>query len=99
MTIDKRSLRSYNPTMTKKHIPRAMKEQLWIKKVGRVFEAPCNIKWCENNMTSFDFHVGHNVPESKGGKLEWNNLVPICCRCNLSMGSSHNIREWNSLLS
>ena len=47
MTIDKTTLRSYKPTITKKHIPRAMKEQLWIKKVGRVFEAPCNIKWCE----------------------------------------------------
>jgi 5-methylcytosine-specific restriction endonuclease McrA len=97
--IDKTALRSYQPALVKQQLPRAIREQLWIKKVGRVFDAPCNIKWCENNMTAFDFHIGHNIPQSRGGSLLWNNLIPICCRCNLSMGSQYTIREWNRLIS
>jgi 5-methylcytosine-specific restriction endonuclease McrA len=97
--IDKTSLRSYEPVIVKKHLPKAVREQLWIKKVGRVFDAPCNIRWCDNNMNAFDFHVGHNVPESRGGTLRWDNLIPICARCNLSMGSQFTIREWNHLIS
>ena len=26
----------------------------------------------------FDFHVGHDQPESKGGTLDVDNLKPIC---------------------
>ena len=50
-------------------------------------------------MTAFDFHVGHDVPESHGGATEIANLRPICARCNLSMGSQYTIREWSALSS
>ena len=43
----------------------------------------------------FDFHVGHDQPESKGGTLDVNNLKPICARCNLSMSDKYTIEEWN----
>jgi hypothetical protein len=45
-------------------------------------------------MTVFDFQCGHNVPESKKGKTDISNLVPICSRCNLSMGSQFTFTEW-----
>jgi len=45
----------------------------------------------------FDFHVGHDKPESKGGKLNVDNLKPICARCNLSMSNNFTIQEWNKL--
>jgi 5-methylcytosine-specific restriction endonuclease McrA len=48
-------------------------------------------------MNVFDFHVGHNIPESKGGKTNINNLKPICARCNLSMGSQYSIEEWSKM--
>ena len=96
--IDKRSLRAYKPTLVKTHVPKALREQIWIKKVGRKFEVPCTIRWCGNMMTAFDFHIGHNVPESKGGTLHFSNLQPICCRCNLSMGNKFTIRDWNNIV-
>lgn len=77
-------------------IPRALREQLWIIKVGRVFESKCKIIWCGNRMTVFDFQCGHNIPESKGGATSLDNLVPICSRCNLSMGNHFTIDEWNA---
>ena len=46
-------------------------------------------------MDVFNFHVGHNIPESKGGDMVLENLRPICQGCNLSMGSQFTIDEWN----
>jgi 5-methylcytosine-specific restriction endonuclease McrA len=78
-------------------IPRALREQVWIYYAGKRFETRCLIPWCSNIMTVFDFHVGHDKPESRGGSTELNNLRPICSRCNLSMGSQYSIQEWAKL--
>ena len=78
----------------KANIPRALREQVWIQNAGKNFEHKCLIQWCQNIMNVFDFHVGHNIPESKGGATNIKNLKPICARCNLSMGSQYSITEW-----
>jgi 5-methylcytosine-specific restriction endonuclease McrA len=79
----------------KKKIPKALREQVWIQKVGKKFEAKCKTSWCSNKINVFDFQAGHDVPESKGGTTDLENLVPICARCNLSMGSQHTFKEWS----
>jgi 5-methylcytosine-specific restriction endonuclease McrA len=78
----------------KKTIPVALREQVWIQKFGRVFEHTCSTPWCENNITVFDFQSGHNIPESKGGATRLDNLVPLCARCNVSMGDRYTFVEW-----
>lgn len=78
-------------------IPKALREQVWIQNIGSNFEHKCLVKWCQNQMNVFDFHVGHNIPESKGGSTNINNLKPICARCNLSMGSQYSIEEWSKM--
>jgi 5-methylcytosine-specific restriction endonuclease McrA len=93
--------RSTTPTpggkKAKASIPAALREQVWVVHAGRSFERKCLVPWCQNMMTVFDFHVGHNVPESKGGATDLANLRPICARCNLSMGSQYSIEEWGRL--
>ena len=86
-----------NKKYKKKPIPRALKEQVWIQKAGHIFEIKCPIIWCDNHINAFNFHTGHNIPESKGGKTALENLVPICDRCNTSMGDRYSIDEWNKL--
>jgi hypothetical protein len=81
----------------KKKIPRALREALWLKHFGKQFEAKCSISWCANTITVYDFQAGHNVPECKGGTTTLDNLVPICSRCNLSMGSQYSIAQWEKL--
>ena len=81
--------------MSKAKIPRALREQLWIERVGKKFEAKCKTSWCKNKMTVFDFQCGHDIPESKGGETNLQNLVPICSRCNLSMSNTYTFKEWN----
>jgi hypothetical protein len=81
----------------KETIPKALREQVWIEKVGKFFETKCLTRWCKNIITVFDFQCGHNIPESKGGTLDISNLFPICSRCNLSMGDRYTYDEWVKL--
>jgi 5-methylcytosine-specific restriction endonuclease McrA len=52
---------------------------------------------CQNRINVFDFHVGHDIPESLGGMSSIENLKPICSRCNHSMSNNYTIKEWNKL--
>jgi 5-methylcytosine-specific restriction endonuclease McrA len=85
---------SQTPKVT---IPKALREQVWLTYAGRRYESKCMVRWCKNIMTVFDFHVGHDIPEIRGGATDISNLRPICARCNLSMGSQYTIKEWEQL--
>lgn len=78
-------------------IPKAIREQCWIQIFGEIFREKCYINWCENDISVFDFHVGHDKPESEGGTLNVSNLKPICARCNLSMSNNYTIKQWDAL--
>lgn len=78
----------------KQYIPKAIREQTWIHYFGKVFQHKCFVPWCKNQIDVFNYHVGHNLPESKGGKLVIQNLRPICSRCNHSMSNNYTITNW-----
>jgi 5-methylcytosine-specific restriction endonuclease McrA len=84
---------------SKAKIPRALREQVWLVHVGPKFQTKCKVSWCTNTMNAFDFQCGHNIPESKGGKTDVRNLIPICSRCNSSMGNQFTIDEWKKKFS
>lgn len=99
----KRLIKQKRPAITdkayvkKSSIPKALRTQVWLTFSGEVFKRKCYIPWCQNNMTVFDFHVGHDVPESRGGKTEVSNLRPICAQCNLSMSNKYTVEQWSKL--
>lgn len=78
----------------KQKIPKALREQVWISKIGKRFESKCKTSWCRNKITVFDFQCGHDIPESRGGSTDISNLEPICSRCNLSMGNEFTFKQW-----
>ena len=81
----------------KQKIPAAFREQIWFRDYGRSFEGKCPTRWCTNIINVFDFQSGHNIPESKGGPTVPDNLIPICARCNMSMGDRFTFTEWSKL--
>lgn len=89
------SAKSEDNKNRKQTIPRAIREQVWVLNLGKKFETKCFVPWCHNHINCFNFHVGHDKPESKGGPLEIRNLKPICGRCNLSMSNHYTIQEWS----
>ena len=94
----KRNTHNKSPVEYRKQtIPKALREQVWIQNFGKKFQHKCYIRWCSNIITVFDYHVAHNIPECKGGKLCLENLKPICSRCNHSMNSQYTIIEWLKL--
>ncbi len=78
----------------KASIPKALREQVWSRSMGLVFSGKCVTTWCKNTISVFDFQCGHNIPESRGGATTIDNLFPICCRCNMSMGNKYTFTEW-----
>jgi 5-methylcytosine-specific restriction endonuclease McrA len=89
-----KSMEGTPSSYTKKPIPKAIREQVWLKRVGKKFESKCKTTWCQNKITVWDFHCGHDIPESKGGETKIYNLHPICSRCNLSMSNNYTFSEW-----
>ena len=87
--------RSKLPASKKKTISKKLREEVWLKHFGETFSSKCPIIWCTRKVTVFSFEVGHNIPESKGGKTTINNLIPICGDCNRSMGDRYTIDEFS----
>lgn len=87
-----------NTTMViRRNIPSALRQQVWIKYNGEIFNAKCKIQWCKNIITPFTFEAGHNIPYAKGGETTIENLQPICSSCNKSMSDKYTIDEFNKL--
>lgn len=81
-------------TYMKEKIPASLRQMVWITYNDEVFRSKCHVTWCKNTITPFTFEVGHNKPESKGGKTVLENLLPICAQCNRSMGNKYTITEY-----
>ena len=88
-------LRKYFTKKKKQRIPRALREHVWMRHNKNKFIVKCPIKWCRNRITCFNFHSGHNIPESKGGATNIRNLLPICAKCNLSMSNRYTIKQFS----
>ena len=81
--------------MRKKHIPASLREQTWLNYCGTNFHHKCHVTWCTHMMNVFNFEVGHDIPESRGGSLDLSNLRPICSKCNRSMGDEFTIQQFS----
>jgi hypothetical protein len=76
----------------KKNISRALKLKCWNKHYIDKIETTCPMKNCEEIMIRNEtgqWDAGHIISEKNGGKVEINNLRPICKRCNKSMSSKN----------
>lgn len=87
-----------NYVTTKYRIPKRIREMVWNTHNGELYSNKCYVTWCNNIINVFNYQVGHDIPESKGGTYDLSNLKPICGNCNLSMSNKYTITEWNKLI-
>ena len=61
-------------------IPKALREQVWILKVGQKFETKCKIVWCTNRMNVFEIQaptleqarsIAYNLYQGIRGEHDW----------------------------
>lgn len=77
----------------KQSIPASIKNGSWDKYIGsHIGEALC-IVCSTNKINSKCFDAGHIISEHNGGKINLDNILPICHPCNLSM-STMNMDEF-----
>lgn len=70
-------------------IPIVVRRKVWAKHVGEnIGKTKCQCCGL-NDITQLCFSVGHIIPESKGGTLDVDNLLPICVHCNSSCGTNN----------
>jgi 5-methylcytosine-specific restriction endonuclease McrA len=86
------------PSYRKEQIPKRIREMVWSTYNGEKYSSKCYVSWCNNIINVFNYQVGHDIPESKGGTLDLSNLKPICGNCNLSMGNKYTITQWSTLI-
>lgn len=69
---------------TKKKIPQALRNSVWITYMGEIYMGKCYCCGVEN-ISHANFACGHVISEKNGGKTILDNLRPVCVSCNSSM--------------
>jgi len=70
--------------ITKKNIPRIIKEAVWTTYIGNKLIGSCYI--CSKEISALSFHAGHIESEYGGGEITVKNLRPTCRSCNSKVG-------------
>jgi len=71
----------------RKSVPKKIREELWRKRCGNVFESRCYV--CDGTVNALNFEAGHILSVKEGGKDVIDNLKVCCVSCNRGMGSMH----------
>ena len=87
--IDKHKIPKQTNKKSKKTIPSTVKRLVWNKYIGEnIGKYKCYC--CKlTEITQLSFHCGHVISEKNGGKINIDNLRPICQNCNSSMGTKN----------
>ena len=84
-----KTAKSPKARVKKTPIPKVIKDEIWDHYIGNTVASvacPCCQK---SKITMRDFVAGHVLSEKHGGSITCENLVPICNKCNSSMGARH----------
>lgn len=80
---------SYSTKSKKKTIPSKIKKDSWAK--YNTVQKGVAMCWCcgIESIPQSDFVGGHIISEYNGGKTTVDNIIPICNKCNQSMGPTN----------
>jgi 5-methylcytosine-specific restriction endonuclease McrA len=90
--IIKKNIRSKykvkKPKIKRKTIPKKIKNLVWDNVIGKE-KGIGNCYCCNDDIDSKHFEAGHIISVANGGKINVDNLKPICSCCNKSMGKQN----------
>jgi hypothetical protein len=75
-------------------IPKSLRNSVWYKRNGENMNGKCYV--CNDELMIDNMECGHIIPHVYQGKIELNNLEPICKNCNRDMGIM-NLNEYKSI--
>lgn len=75
----------------KEKIPASVKNAVYATFIVETTISGIQMCWCcrVEPITKANHDCGHIIPESKGGKINLDNLRPICGNCNSTMGTKN----------
>lgn len=80
-------------------IPKVVRDKCFedfsIKFHNESFRFKCPTGCCNNEVSPFNFEAGHICSVASGGSHRPDNLIPICNKCNKSMGTNNMITWLN----
>jgi 5-methylcytosine-specific restriction endonuclease McrA len=82
-------LYNFNQESKRKSIPAPIKKMMWEKYVSKELRMGKCFCCQDKDILETDCHAGHVISDKDGGRVELDNLRPICAKCNLSMGSEN----------
>ena len=77
----------------KQQIPKAIREEVWRKEMGRNYSGKCFV--CSDLVSITNFDCAHIISEYEGGEIKVDNMKVTCRTCNLSCGTMNLIEfKW-----
>jgi hypothetical protein len=68
-------------------IPSATRKLVWNREFGSMGNSKCYS--CHSPLDHGNWHCGHILSRKEGGRIEKENLRPVCVKCNMGMGVNH----------
>ena len=85
-----------SPKSERTKVPKVVRDRAWRRQFGHEEEGVCPC--CKKiEITTKSFHLGHIQAVACGGEDTIDNLMPICSKCNLRMGTM-NLNEYKEHL-
>lgn len=82
------------PYSYREKIPKRIRERVWEKRNGDTRTGDCVV--CSETIRYDDFECGHILAAAFGGKINVENLEPICRMCNRDMGTQNLLNYFNT---
>lgn len=82
------------PSIIARHDSKMVKERIKLTTESLYYRDHGKCMYCEKQLMLRDVTCDHVLPESKGGRFSWDNIVVACQACNLEKGSALPKGKW-----
>lgn len=82
------------PSVIARVRPKKIKENVRLSPESLYYRDHGLCMYCEKPITMKEMTCDHVIPESRGGRYEWTNIVSACAECNFAKGAELPVGRW-----